>query len=214
MNCTAKIDFKDQMKKAENGLLVPGDGMYVCTTPQVLVSLGCAEIPVIYGQKHFRDAFCGSYDDEQHLHQIPKDVMSNLPHFLAHPAFVFDSPTREDSIVVVLNALDALSQPLWATIHVNGIGTYEGIETSIPVNYISSIYGKRPDGMVASLIRAFDSGNLLYFNCKGSIHLAKKIGRSIPYQIVHETPSRKVLRASAAAARTAASPNLFNKCYI
>lgn len=204
--------FLSQMEKAQTGDLDRACGMYVCDTPDVLTNLGCSPLPVLYGQKHFHDA-TAVYDDENHLHLISWKSMAKLPNRLAHPAYVFDSASREDAIVVVLDEYDSMGQPLWATIHLNGSGQYEGCQNDVPVNFICSIYGKRPNGNIASLIRAFSERRLLYFDRSRALSIAYRTGFLIPKQILNEVPSREALRISKAAALTSLIPNQFNSIY-
>lgn len=132
-------DFSGQVDVALSGTMSRYNDIKVCDTPSILLDIGCEQLPMLYSQKHLRKAV-RPQNNKTHDHGLSVDQIKKLPDLISNPVMIFDSATRNDSIVLVTSETDANRNPIIISIHPNGIGTYE-LE-QINSNYITSVYGK------------------------------------------------------------------------
>ena len=109
------------------------------TAPKLL-RVGFEQKPMLYTQKHLEDALHPKTEDNPHYHGLSIETMKRLPELLEEPVLMADSPARNDSIVVALNAVDEDGLPIICAIKPDGKGYYDigNIET----NMILAVYGK------------------------------------------------------------------------
>lgn len=132
--------FSEQVDEA----LAPGNdnqfnALKVCDTPDILLSVGCKQLPMLYAQKHLREAIKPK-NKHTHAHGLSIEQIKKLPELLESPVMIFDSPARNDSIVVCVSAIDQDNLPIIVSIKPNGTGTYE-LE-KVDSNFITSVYGR------------------------------------------------------------------------
>lgn len=131
--------FSEQVDGALAGTISRYHDIKVCDTPAILLDAGCEQLPMLYSQKHLRKAV-RPYNDKTHDHGLSVEQIKKLPDLIRDPVMIFDSATRNDSIVLVTSETDANRNPIIISIHPNGIGTYELAQ--INSNYVTSVYGK------------------------------------------------------------------------
>lgn len=172
----------------------------VCDTPQILLDVGCEQLPMLYTQKHLNEAVKPktASHGRTHAHGLDVDKIKQMPKLLAEPVMVLDSLTKNDSIIVVTSEIDNDNLPIIASIKTNGSGIYE-LE-NIDANFITSIYGR--NGFESFINRTLQNDALLYydknksqelFSCLG-LQSSEAINNLDPNIIIHQ--SRNIVKGS------------------
>ena len=107
--------FAEQVDESLNGTLPFYTSLKVCDTPKILLDVGCEQLPMLYTQKHLRNAI-KPIDEKNHQHGLSVEQIKKLPELLSSPAMVLDSPNRKDSLIVVTTELDTEDNPIIASI--------------------------------------------------------------------------------------------------
>lgn len=149
--------FAEQVDEALGGVLPFYTSLKVCDTPQILLDVGCEQLPMLYTQKHLKNAILPP-DEKNHRHGLEIEQIKRLPELLSHPVMIIDSPNRKDSIIVVTSEVDKSDNPIIASIKPNGEGRYE-VE-NVSSNFITSVYGR--NNFSEYFRRIVQSDNLLF----------------------------------------------------
>lgn len=180
----APLSFSQQVDEVLNGERNLYDNLKVCDTPQILLDVGCKQLPMLYTQQHLRDALRPKSKDNSHWHGLTVEQIKSIPELLKSPAILFDSISSNkkgrQSIIAVLNAADNDNAPLIVSIKPNGSGIYE-LE-NIDSNFITSIYGKESN-FENFITRAVEADNLLYWDKTKSQELFSCQGLQLPEAI-------------------------------
>lgn len=173
--------FSEQVDDVLDGNADRYSDLKVCDTPQLLLDVGCDQLPMLYTKKHLRDALHEKSEKNHHWHGLTVEQIKKVPDLISDPLIVFDSISINDkakgSIITVLNAVDNDNSPIIVSIKPNGKGNYE-LET-IDSNFITSIYGK--DNSFSNFIeRAANANNILYWNKQKSQELFSVLGLHLP----------------------------------
>lgn len=131
------------------------------STASCLTNAGCPDLPMYIGNLHLKNILA-KFDDEGSHHEIDQATLAKIPEALENPVFIIDSASREDSVVVCVDLFDKFDQPIFVTIHVNGSITENGKKHGC--NFVTSIYGKRPDGFAGTFYRAVKEGRVVYLD--------------------------------------------------
>jgi hypothetical protein len=134
------LRFADEVEGVLDGSLERISSLKVCDTPPLLVDAGLVQLPMLYTQRHLLDALHEKSDENMHWHGLSVSLMKKLPELIEEPAMVFDSPSRPDSIMLLLDETDADGLSLIVSIRPGGKGIHELLE--IESNFITSVYGK------------------------------------------------------------------------
>lgn len=67
------------------------NALKVCDTPQILLDVGCRQLPMLYTQKHLREAVQLKSKDNVHWHGLTTKQIKELPNLLKSPVMIFDS---------------------------------------------------------------------------------------------------------------------------
>lgn len=145
-------------------------------TPQILVDVGCPDLPILFSQSHVRNCLHPK-GKNPHWHGLQKDTLSRLPFLLSEPAIIYDSLTSEDSIVLVLNEIDDDGLPVIASLTPNGMGQYSF--EKLNSNYLTSVYGK--DNLTKVLERADEADFILYIDKEKSQELCNLARLLLPW---------------------------------
>ncbi|MCD7725849.1 MAG: ssDNA-binding domain-containing protein [Clostridiales bacterium] len=137
-----ELTFAEQIDAVLAGKANPFNSLKVCDTPQILLDVGLSQLPMLYTQRHLKDALHPKSNQNPHWHGLTVEQVKKIPELLRKPAMVFDSMSKHNpaSIGVVLNAVDHDNAPILVIVKPGGKGTYE-LE-QIGSNFITSIYGK------------------------------------------------------------------------
>lgn len=138
--CMSYLAFAKQVDDSLSGRHERLDALCLGDTPDVLCNVGLRDLPMLYTQKHLKDAVQPKSDDNYRAHGLTVAQIKQVPEKMANPTMVFDSPSRKDSVVVVLDLYDQDSLPIFVSICPNGRGTY--MLREIETNFITSVYGK------------------------------------------------------------------------
>lgn len=136
---SSEKSFAEQVDEALGGVLPFYTSLKVCDTPQILLDVGCEQLPMLYTQKHLKNAILPP-DEKNHRHGLEIEQIKRLPELLSHPVMIIDSPNRKDSIIVVTSEVDKSDNPIIVSIKPNGKGRYE-VE-NVSSNFITSVYGR------------------------------------------------------------------------
>jgi len=130
---TAGDDFAARLDEYAAGQLAGTEPLSVGETPDVLRLLGAASLPVVINRR--------TVDKILHdKHQLPIELLRQLPERIADPIMVFDSATAEGSMVV-MTEMEHDGKTVVAAVHLNSrAGRHE-------VNRVASVYGKDQDGI-------------------------------------------------------------------
>ena len=142
-NIENKLTFAEQVDKVLNNDFNRYSDLKVCDTPQILIEAGLNQLPMLYSQRHLRDSLKPEKESGQgsHYHGLSVDKIKDIPLLLESPVMIYDSLSRNDSIVVVTSAVDNDNNPIIAIIKPDGEGKYN-LEI-VDSNYVLSVYGKR-----------------------------------------------------------------------
>lgn len=138
--CFEYLRFGDDIDLATTGGFSRYESLRVCETPEVFQKAGLGAKPMLYTQRHLMEAMHKKSPTNPHWHGIPLSLMKRLPSLLERPAILCDSPSRKDTMLAVLCAVDKDNLPLLLAIQPNGKGFYGNREIS--TNMILSVYGK------------------------------------------------------------------------
>jgi hypothetical protein len=126
------------------------DAITVGPTPAVLQALGAPQLPISITRDVVRKATNGV------KHAVSIAIIRQLPELLANPIMVFNSapnPERinhtveENSLVVLIDAVDEQGAPIIAAIH------FQQHEKRHEVNRVASVYGKDRAGVIVSWMK-------------------------------------------------------------
>ena len=101
---------------------------------------GFRPLPMLYTQRHLRDAIRPKSSYDPHRHGLTVEQMKRLPELMEHPVMLCDSPARDDTMLVVLRDVDCDDLPLIMAVRPDGRGYYEAGE--IETNFILAVYGR------------------------------------------------------------------------
>ena len=166
-----ELDFSEQVDKSLAGELPFYTSLKVCDTPQILVDVGCEQLPMLYTQKHLKNAV-NPNSDKEHFHGLDVDQIKKLPELLQNPVMIYDSLSRDDSIVVLTSEHDKNNNPIIVSIKPNGEGRYE-LET-IESNFITSVHGR--ENFTAQLKNAQEQDKILFCNKQKSQEMFERWG--------------------------------------
>ena len=137
------------------------DALMSDSTPSFLIDSGCRDLPMYISAHHVR-SILSDFDDAHSNHGLSSELLEKVPEAMKHPVYVIDSDSCHDSIVMVLDLYDEMNQPLMVAVRLNGFEYVNG--KKIDVNFVKSVYGKRPNGVMGTLSRATKDGRVLYIN--------------------------------------------------
>ena len=153
--------FAEQVDEVLAGTFDRFNALKVCDTPQILLDVGCKQLPILYTQKHLKDAVHEKSKENPHWHGLTVEQVKQIPELLENPAILMDSLNNDGSLVAVLPMLDNDGNPLFATIKPNGFGTYE--YELVDSNFMLSVYGKE-NGFEQYIKNAIADNKILYWN--------------------------------------------------
>ena len=150
---TLAAEAVDTLSESRN----PRNNIRIGTTPQILMDLGCEQLPMLYTQQHLRDAIHEKDRNQKH-HGLPLEIINRLPLILSNPVIVYDSLSRDDSIVIVTSEKDSDGYPIIAAVRPNGSGMYEVSE--IDSNFLTSVHGR--ENLVNQITKAINDDKVLF----------------------------------------------------
>ena len=165
------MSFAEQVDEVFSGESNRYNDLKVCDTPQILLDIGCQQLPMLYTQKHLRESIKPK-NNHTHAHGLTIEQIKELPKLISEPVMVFDSLSRNDSIVIVTSEIDKDNCPIIASVRANGKGKYE-LE-QVDSNFITSVYGR--ENFEKHINKIIESDNMLYCNKQKSQALFSVLG--------------------------------------
>lgn len=163
--------FAEQVDDVFSGKSNRYNDLKVCDTPQILLDIGCQQLPMLYTQKHLRESIKPK-NNHTHAHGLTIEQIKELPKLISEPVMVFDSLSRNDSIVIVTSEVDKDNCPIIASVRANGKGKYE-LE-QVDSNFITSVYGR--ENFEKHINKIIETDNMLYCNKQKSQVLFSVLG--------------------------------------
>ncbi len=190
----SEMSFAEQVDAALAGTYDRFNALKVSDTPQILLDVGCKQLPILYTQNHLKDAIHKKSPENNNWHGLTVEQIKQIPDLLKKPAILMDSisPINNDAIVAVLKAVDNDGAPLFAAIRPNGFGTYE--YEVVDSNFMLSVYGK-DNGFEQCINEAARKNKILYWNKKESQELFSVLQLQLP-QGLNNLDSNKILHQS------------------
>ncbi len=176
-----KKSFSQQVDDVLAGKADRYDDLKVCDTPQILIDVGCEQLPMLYTKNHLKDALHKKSPKNPHWHGLTVEQIKQMPTLLENPAILMDSISpntkAKGSIVAAFNAVDNDNAPLLVIIKPNGKGHYE--LQQVNSNFITSIYGK-DNNFTGFIERSADSDSILFWDKQKSQELFSLLGLQLP----------------------------------
>lgn len=172
-------DFRDQLAKA---MRVGGNIDRVLPlgqTPAVYRALGADNLPLSITKDTVLKASNGV------KHQVPIEVIEQLPELVADPVMVFASATQQGSLVSLIEAVDRSGKPVIVALQLNSRSG------RVMVNRVASLYGK--DGISGFIKREVSEGRLRYQHAEKSREWLQSRGLQLPKEGVKHGSGAKVL---------------------
>lgn len=163
--------FAEQVDDVLAGNANRYNDLKVCDTPQILLDVGCEQLPMFYTQKHLKEAI-KQKNGHTHAHGLTVEQLKLIPKLLQEPVMIMDSVSKSDSIVAITSEVDSDKAPIIVSIKPNGNGKYE--MKTLDSNFITSIYGR--DNFGNFVERVTKSDNVLYYNKEKSQELFSVLG--------------------------------------
>ncbi|MBD5469117.1 MAG: hypothetical protein HDR21_13325 [Lachnospiraceae bacterium] len=166
-----KKSFSWQVDESLKGTLSPYTAIKICDTPKLLLDVGCSQFPMLYTQRHLRNAV-KPMDRKEHQHGLTVEQIKKLPQLLEMPVMIFDSISKSDSLIVVTSEFDSKDNPILVSVKPNGKGRYEVEE--INSNFVTSVYGR--NNFADFFKRTVDKDCVLYANKEKSQGMFERWG--------------------------------------
>lgn len=166
-----ETSFARQVDKSLNGTLSPYTTLKVCDTPQSLLDVGCEQLPMLYTQRHLKNAIKPD-STKEHFHGLSVEQIKKLPNLIENPVMIYDSLSRNDSIIAVTTEFDKNNNPVIVSIKPNGEGRYE-LET-IESNFITSVHGR--DNFINQIKNVINHDKMLFCDKKKSQEMFDRWG--------------------------------------
>lgn len=168
--------FSEQVDDVLNGADTSNSHLKVMDTPQLLQKAGLPNLPILITAKHIKTITSYSGDSEANYHGLDAEIVKKLPEYISSPVMIADSLTRDDSIVIITEALDSNNNPVIAAIMLNGTGRLDN--KFIDANIMTSAYGK--NNFQSFINRIADRDSVIYWNRKKSQNLSVNLGVQFP----------------------------------
>ncbi|MFI0401017.1 MAG: hypothetical protein ACH34X_18190 [Thiolinea sp.] len=159
----------------------------------VLQAVGIPDLPVVVTRDTIRKA------SNEVKHNVPVEVIRQLPELMADPIMVFDSAdAKAGGSVVLVEATDKDNRSVMVAVHVN---KQKGFSQ---VNQIASIYGRERDG---DFVRWMNEGRLRYIHQQKSQQWSLSRGLQLPKEIGTAGGKTKILTNEDIVKRSQQSPS-------
>lgn len=118
--CAEYLRFGDEVDAVTCGEYPRSSAVKFCDTPELFVQAGFRPLPMLYTQRHLRDAIRPKSSYDPHRHGLTVEQMKRLPELMEHPVMLCDSPAREDTMLAVLCDVDCDDLPLIMAVRPDG----------------------------------------------------------------------------------------------
>lgn len=150
--------------------------MTVCKTSDVYLKLGASDLPMTLTADNLAKIMSNKQD-----HNLPIELVKQLPRALAEPIMVFDSATQDNSFVVLTSLKNKDGRSIMVAVHLDTKRQHAR------VNNIASAYSR---GNARWYLNQIEDGRLLYQDKKKSLAWARTDRLQLPR--VRKLPARLV----------------------
>jgi len=171
---TDEKSFAEQVDDVLAGKGNRYNDLKVCDTPQILLDIGCEQLPMLYTQNHLKKAILPK-NSKLHQHGLSVEQIKELPEKIAEPVMLIESSTRKDSIVIAILDYDSERSPVIVSIKPNGTGQ---LGNKIRSNFITSVYGR--ENFIEFISRAIAEENILFWDKIKSQEMFSVLGLQFP----------------------------------
>lgn len=178
--CQKYLMFGQQVDNCLAGDIPMREALKVCETPTLMLQAGLNPLPMHITQKHLKDCMREKRDDHPHYHGLTVDEIKRIPEELENPAIIAQSPSRNDSVVLILGYRESSGLPIIVSVVPDGKATYN--LQRVDSNFITSVYGK--DRIQDYVQRLVEKKQLIYINKEKSEELAL-----LPLQLRQDHPA-------------------------
>lgn len=185
--------FSEQIDDVLEGADTTSTHLKVMDTPSILQEAGLPDLPILMTAKHLKSITASSGKEKVNYHGLDVDIVKKLPKYISEPVLIADSLTREDSIVVITEAVDSKKRPVLAAILLDGTGRLDS--KHINANIMTSAYGR--NNFNSFLERIADNDAVIYWNKKKSQALSVSLGLQLPNAITSLNSDTIIRKAKA-----------------
>ncbi|MGN0796831.1 MAG: hypothetical protein ACI4M5_01340 [Christensenellales bacterium] len=171
LNPTSDLDirysikpFAEQVDDILGGKDTTSTHLKIMDTPQILQDVGLPKLPILMTARHLDTTVNESGKKGLNYHGLGIDIIKQLPKLIEKPALIAESLTRDDSVVLITQAIDKQRRPVIVAIKVNGVGRLENVV--IQANVMTSAYGK--DNFYNYIKKFIDNDKILFWDKKRS----------------------------------------------
>ena len=183
--------FSEQVDDSLSGKIPFYCALKVCDTPSILLAVGCEQLPMLFTQRHLRDAIKPKRDNNIHLHGLTIEQVKALPQLIANPIIIYDSLSKDDSIVAVTSELDGDRLPIIISVLPNGKGRYE--MQTLNSNFITSVHGR--NNIAYQIDKAIKLDKILFCDKVKSQALFERWGLPLP-ELTNALDSTNIIHQS------------------
>lgn len=186
--------FSEQVDRVLNGEDTSSTHLRLTEeTPSLLQEAGLPKLPILMTAQHLKSIIAVHGKKNSNYHGLSVEIVKNLPRYIANPVMLADSLSRDDSVVVITEAVDSNNRPVIAAILLDGKGRLSG--KHIDANIMTSAYGK--DKFQSFLNRLADNDAVFYWHQKKSQDLSVSLGLQLPNAITSLDPNFIIRKAKA-----------------
>ncbi len=173
--------FAEQVDDILGGKDTTSTHLKIMDTPQILQDVGLPKLPILMTARHLDTTVNESGKKGLNYHGLGIDIIKQLPKLIEKPALIAESLTRDDSVVLITQAVDKKNKPIIVAIKVNGIGRLENI--IIQANVMTSAYGK--DNFYSYIKKFIDNDKILFWDKKRSQRVSVNPGLQLSDVIIN-----------------------------
>ena len=185
--------FGSQVDAVLNGSDTSSSHLKLMETPQLLTEAGLPNLPILMTAKHLKTITATEGTGRENYHGLSVATVKKLPEYISHPVMIADSLTRNDSIVIITEAIDNENRPVIAAILLNGGGKMDG--KHIKANIMTSAYGR--NNFQSFLNRISENDAVIYWDKQKSQDLSVSLGIQFPNAITSLDSNIIIHQASA-----------------
>ncbi len=198
--------FSRQVDDVLNGADTSNTHLKIMDTPKLLQDAGLPNLPILMTAKHLKTITQAKGKDRANYHGLDVQIIKNLPEYIDDPVIIADSLTRDDSIVIITEAIDKENRPVIAAIMLNGKGNIDG--KYIDANIMTSAYGR--NNFQNFINNIADENAVIYWNKNKSQELSVNLGIQFP-NIITRLDSNTIIRKAKAFVNTNSKNNFEGK---
>ncbi len=157
--------YLEQIDKFYKGQLGSERVIQMGKTPDILLSLGVRQLPMVMKQSTLRKCIREPRGSRS-AHQLGREIIEQLPERMEKPVWVIDNPAKQ-GLLLITEAEDIKYRKVVAAVCFNS--SLKGME----VNEVKSAYGR--ENLYEFIKREKEAGHIVYENKTKARHLLRFI---------------------------------------